>query len=149
MRIQFKRFDWIGTGTTQPKPDFVSEPYTVDFFAAQVNHFISTTLSEISSSSSGSTSEPKIIILAHGPVEPISIRVAIDNQNVSGLVIDNGLSVKSVTQKRDEKRTTFAYNLLRGWFGQAFFKFIATRSFISGFSQKNLLNNTDLFNQVG
>lgn len=130
-RYSIASFDWVGTGVSSPKRDFLEKAYDVDYFAGQLAHFV------------GRLGSP-VVLVSQGGSEPVAIRFASQSPSaLRFLVIATGLSSGSVTKRPSDFKRSVAYNILRGPLGLQFWRFVRNDWFLSGFSQKNLLVGRD------
>lgn len=121
------RFDWVGTGSTQPKEHRLTTPYNADFFAAQVDHF-------------AATFQQPVIIVCASASESVAVRfAACYPHRIAALVIVTGLGTKSMTQVPRQRRCRLSYGALSGRLGDAFWALVRNRRYISSFSRKNIL----------
>lgn len=136
-KIAYARFDWVGTGRSEPKPDYVDKPYDTDFFSHQLLHVV-----HALKSMDGLQSVTKVVLLAQGASEPMALRAITNGGSlISGLVIATGLSTRAIGVKNKAARMGLAYSVLKGPLGEIFWASVRKRGYLTNFSLKNLLSS--------
>lgn len=81
------RFDWVGNGDSDPKPDSVDEAYDSSYFAAQIQHFIENCVQRDAAGNRDVNIKP--ILVVQGSAVPITLQYFTEygGDSVGGFVI--------------------------------------------------------------
>ncbi|KAA8497220.1 hypothetical protein FVE85_0949 [Porphyridium purpureum] len=127
------RFDWICTGDSEPKPSKVSAPFSIDDYVLQLETYVRKIRDE---------SGQRAVLVGQGSVEAVALTfVAKHPDLLHSFIIVRGISEKYLTAEVPEWRKKLVFGILNSPAGDAFWKLVANRRYIEGFSRKNIIRD--------